>query len=190
MDPNREFLAKDQANFCHILGNTQRVLIVWILGNQQLSVGEIAEEIGASLQNTSQHLRLMKDRGILDSNKEGRKVYYWIVDNQHSKQCPVIQRNRLPQPNPFIRSFKMAEENLEQIMAAETVDARAMACPGPLLEAKKSIGKVKVGEILELWSGDPGTKNDMPRWCAKVGHEYLGEVKADGYDRMFIRRNK
>ncbi len=84
----------------------------------------------------------------------------------------------------------MSPENLEQIEAAEVVDARAMACPGPLLEAKKSIGKVKVGEILELWSGDPNTKDDMPRWCSKVGHEYLGDLEADGYTRMFIRRNK
>ncbi len=84
----------------------------------------------------------------------------------------------------------MSPEELAQIEAAEVVDARAMACPGPLLEAKKSIGKVKVGEVLELWSGDPNTKNDMPRWCAKVGHEYLGDLEADGYTRMFIKRNK
>ena len=37
----------------------------------------------------------------------------------------------------------MSPEELEKIEAAEVVDARAMACPGPLLEAKKSIGKVK-----------------------------------------------
>jgi len=80
--------------------------------------------------------------------------------------------------------------NLNEIEAAEVVDARAMACPGPLLEAKKSIGGVKVGEVLEIWSGDPGTKEDMPRWCEKVGHEYLGDLEADGYERLFIRRAK
>ncbi len=84
----------------------------------------------------------------------------------------------------------MSPEELEKIEAAEVVDARAMACPGPLLEAKKSIGKVNVGEILELWSGEENTKSDMPRWCAKVGHEYLGDLAADGYDRLFIRRQK
>jgi TusA-related sulfurtransferase len=84
----------------------------------------------------------------------------------------------------------MSPEELGKVQAAEVVDARAMACPGPLLEAKKSIGKVKVEEILELWAGDPNTKVDMPRWCAKVGHEYLGDVQADGYDRLFIRRKK
>ncbi len=84
----------------------------------------------------------------------------------------------------------MATVDLTTLQPAKTVDARAMACPGPLLEAKKSIGLVKTGEVLEIWSGDPNTKNDMPRWCQKVGHEFLGAVAADGYDRLFIRRKK
>ena len=84
----------------------------------------------------------------------------------------------------------MTAVELTSLHAAKTADARAMACPGPLLEAKKSIGNVKVGEVLEIWSGDPSTKRDMPAWCQKVGHEFLGVIAADGYDRLFIRRNK
>jgi tRNA 2-thiouridine synthesizing protein A len=84
----------------------------------------------------------------------------------------------------------MTTDDLSTIQAAKVVDARAMSCPGPLLEAKKSIGAVKVGEVLEIWSGDNNTKNDMPRWCAKVGHAYLGELPGEGYDRLFIRRAK
>jgi len=84
----------------------------------------------------------------------------------------------------------MATIDLSTVQPAKTADARAMACPGPLLEAKKSIGTVKVGEVLEIWSGDPNTKKDMPGWCEKVGHEFLGVVAADGYDRLFIRRKK
>ena len=84
----------------------------------------------------------------------------------------------------------MSTENLTAIEAAKVVDARAMACPGPLLEAKKSMGQVKVNEVLEIWSGDAKTKEDMPRWCKKVGHEYLGELPGEGYDRLFIRRMK
>lgn len=84
----------------------------------------------------------------------------------------------------------MSSESLASIEAAKVVDARAMACPGPLLEAKKSIAAVKVGEVLEIWSGDANTKNDMPRWCEKVGHEFMGSVAAEGYDRLFIRRSK
>ncbi|MCB9111688.1 MAG: sulfurtransferase TusA family protein [Anaerolineales bacterium] len=84
----------------------------------------------------------------------------------------------------------MVTLDLTTIQAAKVVDARAMSCPGPLLEAKKGITAVKVGEILEIWSGDANTKTDMPRWCEKVGHEFLGVLQGDGYERLFIRRMK
>jgi TusA-related sulfurtransferase len=47
-----------------------------------------------------------------------------------------------------------------------------------------------VGEVLEVLSNDAGTKNDMPLWANKVGHEFLGFLAADGYDRIFIVRKK
>jgi tRNA 2-thiouridine synthesizing protein A len=84
----------------------------------------------------------------------------------------------------------MTSIDLNQIQSEKVVDARGSACPGPLLEAKKGIGDVKVGSILEVWSGDANTKNDIPRWCTKVGHEFLGVVEAEGYDRLFIKRLK
>ena len=84
----------------------------------------------------------------------------------------------------------MTDLDLNTIEVSSTVDARGSACPGPLLEAKKGIGKVKVGEILEILSNDSGTKKDMPIWAQKVGHAYLGILEADGYDKIFIQRNK
>jgi tRNA 2-thiouridine synthesizing protein A len=73
---------------------------------------------------------------------------------------------------------------------AKVVDARGSACPGPLLEAKKAIGTVSVGQTIEVLSGDASTKNDIPKWAQKVGHEFLGSVAADGYDRIFVTRRK
>ena len=84
----------------------------------------------------------------------------------------------------------MADVDLEKIQAAKVVDARGMACPGPLLEAKKSIGTVSVGQTIEVLSGDASTKNDVPKWAAKVGHEFLGALAGEGYDRLFITRRK
>lgn len=79
--------------------------------------------------------------------------------------------------------------DLTTLQAAKVVDARGSACPGPLLEAKKGIGTIKVGEVLEIWSGDERTKQDIPRWSKKVGHEFLGTAVAEGgYDRIFIKR--
>ncbi len=84
----------------------------------------------------------------------------------------------------------MATLDLTEVKADKVVDARAMSCPGPLLEAKKAIGIVKVGGVLEIWSGDSNTKNDLPRWCEKVGQEFLGSAPGEGYERLFIRRLK
>lgn len=82
-------------------------------------------------------------------------------------------------------------EDLNGITASVVTDARGTACPGPLLEAKKGIGRVKVGQVVEIWSGDPKTKEDIPKWAEKVGHEFLGCLTAEGgYDRIFVRRKK
>jgi tRNA 2-thiouridine synthesizing protein A len=84
----------------------------------------------------------------------------------------------------------MTTLELSEMQANKVVDARGSACPGPLLEAKKGIGTIKVGEVLEIWSGDPNTKTDIPKWSTKVGHEFLGVLPADGYDRIFVKRLK
>jgi len=82
------------------------------------------------------------------------------------------------------------ESELEAITADKIVDARGAACPGPLLEAKKGIGTVPVGAVIEVWSSDPVTKSDIGAWSGKVGHSFLGVLVADGYERVFVRRQK
>ena len=79
---------------------------------------------------------------------------------------------------------------LEAIQAAEVIDARGSACPGPLLEAKKGMSGVPVGSVIEIWSTDPATKSDIGAWSAKVGHEFMGVLEAEGYDRVFVTRRK
>jgi tRNA 2-thiouridine synthesizing protein A len=81
-------------------------------------------------------------------------------------------------------------ENPNEVKPDGTVDARSMACPGPLLEAKKAIGTVAVGKILEIQSGDKGSREDIPAWCKKMGHDFLGVVERDGYDSLLVRRKK
>jgi tRNA 2-thiouridine synthesizing protein A len=80
--------------------------------------------------------------------------------------------------------------DLETITAAKVVDARGAACPGPLLDAKKAMGTVPLGSVIEIWSTDPITKTDIGAWSAKVGHDFLGHLAADGYDRVFVVRRK
>jgi len=75
-------------------------------------------------------------------------------------------------------------------VANRVVDARGVACPGPLLEAKRGILLVPVGGVLELISSNEETNIDVPAWAWKVGHTYLGTICEAGIWRIFVRRNK
>ncbi len=84
----------------------------------------------------------------------------------------------------------MNTQDLTTLTADKVIDARGTACPGPLLEAKKGIGAVKVGQVIEVKSNDKGSRKDLSTWATKVGHEYLGLIEADGHDRLFVLRKK
>ncbi len=82
----------------------------------------------------------------------------------------------------------MNEQELRNLEVAKTIDARGTACPGPLLAAKKAIGEIEEGEIMEILSSDEGTKNDIPKWCNKKEHDFLGIVEEDSHSRLFLRK--
>ena len=82
----------------------------------------------------------------------------------------------------------MTPEELKNLSITKSVVARGTACPGPLLEAKKAIGTIKAGDIMEVLSADEGTKVDIPKWCTKQGHDYLGTIEESGYFRIFLRK--
>ena len=81
---------EEQAELHHILSNPSRLLILRSLAEQALSVGDIAEKIGATLQNTSQHLRLMKDKGVLEARRDGQTVFYQIATSPVGENCKQI----------------------------------------------------------------------------------------------------
>jgi DNA-binding transcriptional ArsR family regulator len=83
-------LARRQADQCKVFSSTRRILILWALIERPLTVSEVAEAIDSSLQNTSQHLRLMKDKGILTSKREGSTVYYEYQHDPSNDICPQL----------------------------------------------------------------------------------------------------
>lgn len=76
----------------------------------------------------------------------------------------------------------------EGLNPAAVLDAKGLSCPMPLLRTKKEIGKIKSGEILQIDGTDPGSRNDIPGWCARSGHEYLGEKEQTGYMSFFVQK--
>lgn len=83
----------------------------------------------------------------------------------------------------------MTTEELKALTPSQIVDARGTACPGPLLAAKKAIGDIESGEIMEILSSDEGTKHDIPKWCEKMEHEFLGIVEEASYSRLFLQKS-
>jgi tRNA 2-thiouridine synthesizing protein A len=82
----------------------------------------------------------------------------------------------------------MNVEELKNLKVTQTVDARGTACPSPLLAAKKAVGDIESGDVLEILSSDEGTKNDIPKWCQKMEHEFLGIFEEDSYTRLFLKK--
>lgn len=59
-----------------------RLKILCVLGDQSISVQDIVEQVGTSQSNISQHLAILRDKGILDFKKDANRVFYYIDDKR------------------------------------------------------------------------------------------------------------
>jgi ArsR family transcriptional regulator len=98
MDTKELELFRKHAETCCIFCNEKRLMIMWALGENERSVGEIAKELDLSSQAVSQHLRLMKDRGVVASTRRGRRIFYRMANSKfleaHRMIRSAILKNR------------------------------------------------------------------------------------------------
>lgn len=59
-----------------------RLKILCTLGGQEVSVQDIVEQVGTSQSNISQHLAILRDKGILASRKDANRVFYRVGDSR------------------------------------------------------------------------------------------------------------
>ena len=76
----------------------------------------------------------------------------------------------------------------ETITTSQLIDARGMACPGPLMSLIGAIRQAQVGDLLEVWSTDAGSATDIPAWVAKARHELVEVADVGGYTRFVVRK--
>lgn len=70
-----------------------------------------------------------------------------------------------------------------------TLDIRGAVCPGPIVEAKKLLNGMQVGEVLHLVSDCPGTQSDIGGWASATGMTLLETIEAGaGVHEFFIRK--
>lgn len=77
---------------------------------------------------------------------------------------------------------------LKEAKIDRTIDARGSYCPGPLMELIRAIREAKVGEVVAVLSSDTGSKRDIPKWCEKAGHQFLGIIDESGFARLVVRK--
>jgi len=62
------------------MGHPLRLKILCVLGDQEISVQDIVDTVGTSQSNISQHLAILRDKGVLKTRKDANRVYYRIGD--------------------------------------------------------------------------------------------------------------
>lgn len=59
-----------------------RLKILCVLGNEEVSVQDIVEAVGTSQSNISQHLAILREKGVLKTRKDANRVYYRVGDQR------------------------------------------------------------------------------------------------------------
>jgi ArsR family transcriptional regulator, virulence genes transcriptional regulator len=137
-DPLRR-LAEKQADFCRIFANPTRIMILWTLGAQEKTVSEIAESIDASLSNTSQHLRIMKQSAVVASRRDAQMIYYRICDTALTKCGPMLQAPlRVPRRDEERERCDGSPRSSGELLGLRTMQPSTLA-PEGRVPAHKSV---------------------------------------------------
>jgi tRNA 2-thiouridine synthesizing protein A len=73
-------------------------------------------------------------------------------------------------------------------MADKLLDTKGMACPLPILKAKKAILDVPAGGTLEVLATDPGSVPDFAAFCKQGKHTLIEQSETAGVFRFLIQR--
>jgi ArsR family transcriptional regulator, virulence genes transcriptional regulator len=80
-----------QADICQTLANPKRLQIVHLLKNGELAVSTIVKAMGIPKANVSQHLSIMRQKGLILSRREGTSIYYRLVSHKITDACSLMR---------------------------------------------------------------------------------------------------
>lgn len=75
------------------------------------------------------------------------------------------------------------------IEIAQTVDARGLSCPMPIVKTAQAVKTMAPGTVFEVLATDAGSRKDFDAWCRSTGHELLDQ-STDGTVYRFVIRRK
>ena len=112
------------ARVAQAMGSGRRVEIVDVLANGDRTVEELAHQVAMSVANTSRHLQILKEAGLVAASREGTRVRYRLASPivfQFWVALRSVAAERLPGIEGLVKAYLGAQEGLEPISAEELV---------------------------------------------------------------------
>lgn len=88
---DREEDIQQAAQAMKAIAHPLRLKILCVLGDREVSVQDIVEQVGTSQSNISQHLAILRDKGVLATRKDANRVYYRIGDLRTLKLVGMVR---------------------------------------------------------------------------------------------------
>jgi ArsR family transcriptional regulator, virulence genes transcriptional regulator len=101
-------LFKMHANVCQALANEHRLAIVYSLKEGEKRVTDIADEVGISVHNVSQHLRVLRQALLVRPRKDGQTVYYSIANPKFMHACTLMRQGLIEEHQAEGQSLQRA----------------------------------------------------------------------------------
>ena len=77
---------------------------------------------------------------------------------------------------------------METVEMTQTVDAKGLACPMPIVRTAQAMKVVDSGAYVEVLATDPGSTKDFVAWCRSTGNELVDQSTEGAVFRFVIRR--
>lgn len=78
----REEIIRMHAQVCSGLADTNRIMILYTLNNQESNVSDLAEMLNIPQPTVSRHLKILRERGMVDAQRNGQSVVYSVSDQR------------------------------------------------------------------------------------------------------------
>jgi len=85
------------ADVCKVFSNAKRLEILNTLRDRELTASELIEKIGLSKTNLSQHMSILKSKGVVLTRREGINIYYRISNSKIIQACDLMREVLLEQ---------------------------------------------------------------------------------------------
>ena len=79
------------AGICSALGDPRRILILYLLFEKRMNVGNIAKEVGVSQPTVSRHLKLLRERDMVRAERRGATVEYELTDRRLIEALDILR---------------------------------------------------------------------------------------------------